>query len=126
MVNVKSSVKKNYKAAESLMLSVTKANLCSAFMPWSGIKSLHGNPTKISIPVKDAPLEEWQSFFTVKLRAFVKEYVMVEFDSEKVVKSGIIQSAAAKTSDTLDVVPHLSKCTENTLFEPGEIMNLNS
>lgn len=104
MVNVKSSMKKNYKAAESLMSSVTKANLCSAFMPWSGIKSLHGNPTKISIPVKDAPLEEWQ----------------------KVVKSGIIQSAAAKTSDTPDVVPDRSKCTENTLFEPGEIMNLNS
>ena len=59
MVNVKSSVKKNYKAAESLMLSVTKANLCSAFMVWSGMKSLEDKPTKISIPAKYAPLEEY-------------------------------------------------------------------
>ena len=36
--------------------------------------------------------EEWQSLFTVKLKAFDKEYVMIEFDSEKVVKSGTTQT----------------------------------
>ena len=126
MVNVKPSVKKNYEAAESLMLSVTKVNLSSAFMVRSDMKSLEDNPTKISVPAKDVPLEEWQSFFTVKLKAFVKEYVMIEFDSEKVVKSGTTQTAATKTSGTSDLALCLPKCTEKTSFEPGEITNYNT
>ena len=61
-------------------------------MVWSGMKTLEDNSTKISVPAKDVPLEEWQSLFTVKLKAFDKEYVMIEFDSEKVVKSGTTQT----------------------------------
>jgi hypothetical protein len=86
MNNVKSDVKKNYKAAESLMLSLTKANLCAAFMEWSGMETLDANPTKVDVPAEDTSETEWQQFLDEKVRAFVEEYVMFEFDRERILR----------------------------------------
>ena len=50
MTNVYSSVKKNYKSAEHLMLCSTKAYIYSAFMNWAEFDTLDGVPKNIIIP----------------------------------------------------------------------------
>ena len=47
MVNVYSDVKKNYKSAELLMLTATKAHSCCAFMQWAGMEEQSDTPVKI-------------------------------------------------------------------------------
>ena len=68
MTNVKSDVKKNYKAAESLILSVIKANLCAAFMEWSGMETLDSIPSKAVVPCKEAPTTEWKNLWITLLK----------------------------------------------------------
>ena len=54
LVNVSSKVKNNFESANSLMLSTTKAYLCSAFMEYAGLERLDGNPKNItSLEPKD-------------------------------------------------------------------------
>ena len=78
MVNVYSDVKKNYKSAELLMLSATKANLCCAFMQWTGMDSLKGTPTNIQLPSKTSGKEERATFLNGTIGKFVEECVLVE------------------------------------------------
>ena len=47
LVNVPNNVKKNYKSAENLMLSATKAYLCTAFKTWAGLDKLDGVPENL-------------------------------------------------------------------------------
>ena len=47
LVNVSNKVQKNYKSAESLMLSATQAYLCSAFKTWAGLERLDGVPINL-------------------------------------------------------------------------------
>ncbi|XP_028403965.1 uncharacterized protein LOC114526566 [Dendronephthya gigantea] len=83
MVNVYTKVKKNYRSAEHLMLSATKAYICCAFMQWCGMKRLEDTPQGISIPTKDDTNEVIEAFIRETIGSFVKEYVLVEFDTEK-------------------------------------------
>ena len=57
MVNVYSDVKKNYKSAELLMLSATKAYFCCAFMQWAS-EEMSGTPVNIKLPPKTSSQEE--------------------------------------------------------------------
>ena len=78
LVNVSPKVKNNFESANSLMLSTTKAYLCSAFMEYAGLERLGGNPKNItSLEQKD--LEK-------VIGSFVDEYMMVEFDVEEVLR----------------------------------------
>ena len=78
LVNVSSKVKSNFESANSLMLSATKAYLCSAFMEYAGLERLDGTPKEItSTDPKD--LERI-------IGCFVDEYVMLEFDVEKALR----------------------------------------
>ena len=83
LTNVYTKVKKNYKSAEHLMLSATKAYLCKAFMTWAGLEKLDGTPTKICVPSSDNSEEEKKSFFNATIGKFVEQYVLTEFDVEK-------------------------------------------
>ena len=74
-VNVSTKVKNNFESANSLMPSVTKAYLCSAFMEYAGLEALDGTPKNIS-SLDATDLENI-------IGCFVDEYVMVEFDVEK-------------------------------------------
>lgn len=71
MVNVYSDVKKNYKGAELLMLTATKAYLCCAFMQWAGMKEQRGTPVKIILPPKTSSREERKEFLTDRMGKFV-------------------------------------------------------
>lgn len=83
LVNVPSSVKKNYSACEALMLSATKAYLCSAFMTWAQISSTDASPSWFDeIKSKEDPSAKWASL-QEQLGKFVDEFVMIEFDIEK-------------------------------------------
>ena len=62
MVNVYSDVKKNYKSAELLMLSATKAYLCCTFMQWAGMEEMSGTPVNIKLPPKTSSHEERKNF----------------------------------------------------------------
>ena len=47
LLNVPNNVKKNYKSSENLMLSATKAYLCTAFKTWAGLDKLDGVPENL-------------------------------------------------------------------------------
>ena len=82
--NVFSDVKKNYKAAAEFMGEVTKAYICEAFMQWAGIASIDGQPTNIKVPPQHTSQEKKAKFVTETIGTFVDEYVLPEFDVEKV------------------------------------------
>lgn len=82
--NVYSDAKKNYKAAAEFMMEVTKAYLCEAFMEWAGIESIEGNPANIKVPSLHASKEHKTKFVNETIGTFVDEYVLPEFDIEKV------------------------------------------
>lgn len=78
MVNVYGDAKKNYKSAELLMLSATKAYLCCAFMDWAGMPTLNAVPSNIKLPPAESRQEEREEFITNTIGRFVEEYVLVE------------------------------------------------
>ena len=83
LTNMYTKVKKNYKSAEHLMLSATKAYLCEAFVTWAALEKLDGTPTKICVPSSDNSKEEKKSFLNATIGKFVEQYVLTEFDVEK-------------------------------------------
>lgn len=58
MVNVYSHVRKNYKSAELLMLSATKAYFCCVFMQWAGLEELGDTLANITLPKETSSKEE--------------------------------------------------------------------
>ena len=103
MTNVYSSVKKNYKSAEHLLLCSTKAYLCAAFMNWAGLEKVDGRPTKVKIPPLDSSKDEKKAFIENTMGTFVEEHVLTEFDIDKWQREAIekrqeVQSAEANTS----------------------------
>ena len=100
LVNVSSKVKNNFESANSLMLSTTKAYLCSAFMEYAGLERLDGNPKNItSLEPKD--LEK-------VIGGFVDEYVMVEFDVESLATAKRAGSAADEHSSCTQTLPAIN------------------
>ena len=81
--NVYSDAKKNYKAAAEFLLEVTKAYLCEAFMEWTGMDTMEEKPTSIKVPRLHAK-ENKTKFMNDTIGTFVDEYVLPEFDVEKV------------------------------------------
>ena len=76
--------KKNYKAAAEFMTEITKAYLCEAFMEWSGMETVEGKPANIKVPGLHASQESKTKFVNDTIGTFVDEYVLPEFDVEKV------------------------------------------
>ena len=79
-------MKNNFESVNSLMLSVTKAYLCSAFMEYAGLTTLDGTPKNINATSQPKALEEF-------IGSFVDEYVMLEFDVEKALRQQKEQAA---------------------------------
>ena len=78
------TVKNNYSACESLMLSASKAYLCNAFMTWAHISSADASPSWFSeVEGQKDPSAKWESL-QLHLGKFVDEFVMTEFDIDKV------------------------------------------
>lgn len=78
-MNVSNKVQKNYKSAESLMLSATQAYLCAAFKTWAGLEDLDGVP----VPKKSDTTEVKGEYLFTQIGKFVDEFVLVEFDVER-------------------------------------------
>ena len=83
MTNVYASVKKNYKSAENLMLSATKAYFCCSFMKFAGLESLEDTPSRFELPPDDADNDLKAEFLKDTIGQFVDKYVVVEFADEK-------------------------------------------
>ena len=66
------------------MQEVTKSYLCEAFMAWAGLGSLHSTPVNITVPTLHASLEKKVKFMTDTIGTFVDEYILPQFDVEKV------------------------------------------
>ena len=115
MVNVYSDVKKNYKSAELLMLSVTKAYLCCAFMQWAGIETLDGTPENITLPCEASSHEERVNFLNCTIGKFVEEFVLVECDVEKAWR----EQQEQKRQQQRCVNQSLSEDTPNTCTSPS-------
>ncbi|CAH3179477.1 unnamed protein product, partial [Porites lobata] len=111
LVNVSNKVQKNYKSAESLMLSTTKAYLCSAFMKWAGLQTLDDKPVNLpKLPSETDSAEVKKDFLHKHIGKFVDEFVLVEFDVERAWKEASQEcqeqqrtplSAAVLTSQSL-------------------------
>ena len=90
LLNVPNNVKKNYKSAENLMLSATKAYLCTAFKTWAGLDKLDGVPENLpKLPKHTDNIEVKKEFIEKQFGKFVDEYVLVEFDIEKTWREGL-------------------------------------
>ncbi|XP_068733624.1 uncharacterized protein [Montipora capricornis] len=84
LVNVSNKVTKNYKSAESLMLSATKAYLCTAFKTWAGLDTLNGIPVNLpKLPTSMDTIELKKEFLAKHIGKFVDEFILVEFDVER-------------------------------------------
>jgi len=83
LVNVSSNVKDNFESACSLMLSMTKAYMCNAFMEWAGLSSLDATPMKLKFLNPKSSEQEKREYMHVVIGGFVNEYIMVECDVEK-------------------------------------------
>lgn len=84
MVNVYSHVRKNYKSAELLMLSATKAYFCCVFMQWAGLEELGGTLANITLPKETSSKEERWKFIMDTIVKFVEEFLLLECNIEKV------------------------------------------
>ncbi|KXJ08152.1 hypothetical protein AC249_AIPGENE23443 [Exaiptasia diaphana] len=84
LVNVTAKVKNNYTACEALMLSTTKAYMCSAFMSFNNMASIDETPSWAA-PILSKRLSAVQKWSEIKehIGHFVDKFVMVEFDIEK-------------------------------------------
>lgn len=110
--NVYSDVKKNYKAAAEFMHEVTKSYLCEAFMEWAGLESLEScTPANITVPTLHASRKKKVQFLNDTIGTFVDEYILPEFDVEKVWRVQQEQKAQQRNQqagknhkDTLDRV----------------------
>ena len=83
-MNVSNKVQKNYKSAESLMLSATQTYLCSAFKTWAGLEELDGVPVNLpKLPKNSDTTEVKEEYLFTQIGKFVDEFVLVEFDVER-------------------------------------------
>ena len=90
LVNVPNNVKKNYKSAENLILSATKAYLCTAFKTWAELDKLDGVPENLPKLLKHTDtIEVKKEFIEKHFGKFVDEYVLVEFDVERAWRKGL-------------------------------------
>lgn len=81
---MRDKVQKNYKSAESLMLSATKAYLCAAFKTWAGLEKLDGVPANLpKLPTSSDTTEVKKEFLVKHMGKFVDEFVLVESDVER-------------------------------------------
>jgi len=123
MVNVYSDVKKNYKSAERLMLTATKAYLCCAFMQWAGMEEQSGTPVKIILPPKTSSQEERKEFLSDVIGKFVEEFVLVECDIERVWREQHEQKQQQQRCPIQSTcalnTPSTCTSTANPQIEPG-------
>ena len=77
-------VKKNDSTATEFMQEVTISYLCEAFMAWAGLESLHSTPVNITVSTLHASLDNKVKFMIDTIGAFVDEYILPQFDVEKV------------------------------------------
>lgn len=82
-MNVPNQVKKNYSGAEALILQVSRAYICEAFMTWAGMDTLHSVPTSHIVPKKSAAQEEKTAYIEEQIRAFVDNYCLLDADVEQ-------------------------------------------
>ena len=66
------------------MHEVTKSYLCEAFMEWAGLESMQSTPRNITVPTLHSQQEKKVKFLNETIGAFVDEYILPEFDVEKV------------------------------------------
>ena len=53
-------------------------------MAWAGLESLHSTPVNITVPTLHASLDNKVKFMTDITGTFVDEYILPQFDVEKV------------------------------------------
>ena len=80
------------------MVEVTKAYLCEAFMEWVGMESIEGKPANIKVPSLHASKEHKTKFVNETIGTFVDEYILPEFDTEKVSR---LQQEKRQNSETI-------------------------
>ncbi len=86
-------------------------------MEWSGMETVNAKPTKVVVPDKDAGQTVWQQFLDEKVRAFVKEFVMFQFDRERVLR---VSKQKKKTSESHSDKDQGVPTGEKSNVEPGE------
>ena len=116
--NVPNQVKKNYSGAEALILQVSRAYICEAFMTWAGMDSLHSVPTSHIVPKKCAAQEEKTAYIEEQIGAFVDKYCLLNADVEQMWTLSESQrrsqrEAANVTSSNQTVAP------SEELYRPG-------
>lgn len=76
-------MKKNYSGAEALILQVSRAYICEAFMTWAGMDTLHSVPTSHIVPKKSAAQEEKTAYIEKQIGAFVDKCCLLDAGVEQ-------------------------------------------
>lgn len=66
------------------MQEVTISYLCEGFMAWAGLESSRSTPVNITVPTLHASLDNKVKCMTDITGTFVDEYILPQFDVEKV------------------------------------------
>lgn len=74
--------------------------MCSAFMEWAGLDSLKSVPQKIKVLKPSSSEEEKRQYLNDVIGAFVDEYIMVECDVDKEIRTQHEQAAKQKRTTT--------------------------
>ena len=112
--NVPPQVKKNYAGAEALMLQVTRAHICEAFIAWAGMKTLESRPLNLEIPPQSATVQEKHEFLKGCIGNFVDKYGLVVPDVK-----GLWEMEEAQRVESEQVSNHMQSQTNQNLYRPG-------
>ncbi len=94
-------------------------------MEWSGMETVNAKPTKVVVPDKDAGQTVWQQFLDEKVRAFVKEFVMFQFDRERVLRvSKQKKKHRNRTVIKIKVYPRVKKVMLNQVSKQFQVIEL--
>lgn len=114
--NVPAKVKKNYSAAEALMLQVTRAHLCEAFVTWASMENLESQPLTLDIPSTSATKEEKLTFIEEKIGGFVDKFVLMDPDVK-----GMWELEEVQLRKSKEVVNNTVSSNKQDLYIPGRL-----
>ncbi|XP_068703149.1 uncharacterized protein [Montipora foliosa] len=102
------------EGAVALMLQVTRAHICEAFMAWAGMETLESRPLNLEIPPQSATVQEKHEFLEGCIANFVDKYALVVPDVK-----GLWEMEEAQRVESEQVSNQMQSQTNQNLYRPG-------
>ena len=119
-------MKKNYSGAEALVLQVTRAHICEAFMTWAGMEDIDSEPSCLSLPEKSASHQEKIAFVEENIGRFVDKYCMVHADVEEAWALDEEQRQSLREDGNRLHANQTAAGAPQDLYTPGIMLSINT